>query len=164
MYCASGKLLAWRGEGTSLPLGFAALRMETFALRCVAMEAVDSEARRRCTKDPVQLLCRALRMAPTCYRQFELVACQPDSALQITGNIAVFSGAILVLWRVAKQRSSTVSLHSLQQCGSLRVQNAWTCASRPMSRASLWTDSAMTCLDDPELLWPCMAGAYMLVA
>ncbi len=70
-------MLAWAGRGTQLPLGFSALRMEMYRLHCWAEVRSSHAGRaygRRCLTNPVHLLCRALRMAPSCYRRFELAA------------------------------------------------------------------------------------------
>ena len=91
---AAGTLLSWGSHRTRLPLGFAALRMEAHRLHCWAEEE-SSEASaahgRRCLENPVHLLCRALRMAPLCYRRFELAAaCDKihiaGAGMLITGN------------------------------------------------------------------------------
>ncbi len=92
---ADGRLLAWEGRGTVLPLGFAALRMRTNDLLCTAVEIlpdhVGPEVERAATADAVQLLCRALRLAPLCYRRIELMAAQPHKPLTITGETRLLS-------------------------------------------------------------------------
>ena len=83
-------MLAWAGRGTSLPAGFAALRMETNWLQCHAEETMphgELVPKTFRAQHPVQLLCRALRLAPACYRRFELTARHPDTPLEITSGI-----------------------------------------------------------------------------
>ncbi len=77
MLCADGGVVAWDGGTTALPHGFAALRLEALRLICTVTKRlahIGSEPQRFCTGDAVHLLCRALRLAPTCYRQFSLAA------------------------------------------------------------------------------------------
>ena len=68
-------MLSWEGRGMRLPLGFAALRIEAHRLQCwgtVHLAHASSGCDERCLINPVHVLCRALRMAPPCYRRFEL--------------------------------------------------------------------------------------------
>ncbi len=70
-------MVAWEGCTTALPQGFTALRLETICLTCYTgkrLAHVGSEAQRSCTSNAVHLLCRALRLAPACYRQFSIAA------------------------------------------------------------------------------------------
>ena len=83
---------AWDGLGTPLPPGFAALRMETNWLRCHAMDEQPQagpgpEATRRIA-DPGQLLCRALQLAPACYRRFELAAARLGQPLEVSFELS----------------------------------------------------------------------------
>ena len=83
-------MVDWDGDGTALEWGFAAVRMESNRVRCSATERLpqaDPQSAGRCTVHPVQLLCRALRLAPACYRRFELVAAQPEAPLQIDSSV-----------------------------------------------------------------------------
>ena len=89
-------MLAWAGRGTSLPVGFAALRLETNWLHCYAEEMMpytEAEAEAFGSRDPVQLLCRALRLAPACYRRFELTARHPDAPLEIASAVLCIYGS-----------------------------------------------------------------------
>ena len=90
---AAGVLTACKGRGTKLAWGFAALRMHFETLHCAAEEwspqASRPDAGNRCATDPVQLLCRALRLAPECYRRFELTAARPDAALRVEANVVL---------------------------------------------------------------------------
>ena len=83
-------MLGWKGPGTNFSLDFAALRVETNVLRISAKVLVPRagpladcvDAQRACAEPAVQLLCRALRLAPKNYRRFEL-APDPDKPLMI---------------------------------------------------------------------------------
>ena len=86
---AAGRMLAWDARGTRLPLGFTALRMQTNWLQCWAVARLphtEPAAEGRCLNHPVHLLCRALRMAPACYRRFELAAAEHDAKVHILGG------------------------------------------------------------------------------
>ena len=88
-------MLAWEGGGTLLPLGFTTLRIQAKRLQCwarIRLPAAGRAAAERCIDDPVHLLCRALRMAPPCYRQFELVAGQDNLPPRIAGGGWVYIG------------------------------------------------------------------------
>ncbi len=81
-------MLAWEGEGTALPLGFDVLRLETNWLYCGVDERLSragSEA--ESSQDPVQLLCRTLRLAPASYQRFELKEASPDRMLEVHSTI-----------------------------------------------------------------------------
>jgi len=81
-------MLGWEGCGTQLPLGFTTLHIQTKRLQCwakIRLLASGRAAAERCIDNPVHLLCRALRMAPPCYQQFELVAAQDDQPPCIAG-------------------------------------------------------------------------------
>ena len=65
-------------------------------LECEAKEGpslAGSGAATRRTIHPLQLLCRALRLAPTSYRRFEITAAQPDAPISVScateGNSAL---------------------------------------------------------------------------
>ena len=94
---ADGRLLAWEGRGTTLPLGFSVLRIRTNDLLCTAVERlpdhVGPEAERPVTKDSAQLLCRALRLAPLCYRRVELMAAQLHEPLTVAGETRLLCAA-----------------------------------------------------------------------
>ncbi len=80
------------GHSTRLPLGFAALRMETNRLSCHATGGWDqSDALERDTA-PVQLLCCALRLAPPYYGRIELAAHEPDQPLEVRGSVSQLCG------------------------------------------------------------------------
>ena len=92
---AAGGMHTWEGRGTKLPLGFSALRMEANYLHCWATERrpyPGHAAETRCLTKPVHLLCRALRMAPACYRCFELAAAYTERPLDIAGDSTVYAG------------------------------------------------------------------------
>ncbi len=82
---------------TTFPQGFTALRLETNRLICTATKRlahVGSGAQRSCTGNAVHLLCRALRLAPACYRQFAFAAYPREgprrcrqTQLNIIGNL-----------------------------------------------------------------------------
>jgi len=83
-------MLAWEGEGTDLPPGFAVLRLETNALYCGAVERLpQSRSGGNSPMDPVQLFCRALRLAPHCYQRFELMAAYSGSALEVWSDLTL---------------------------------------------------------------------------
>jgi len=86
----------WQGDGTNLAWGFAAVRIQTNQLECLANEGptlAGSKAAPRRTIHPLQLLCRALRLAPTSYCRFEITAAQPDAPIIVVsvteGNSAL---------------------------------------------------------------------------
>ncbi len=87
---ADGDMLAWGDEGTRLPEDFAALRMEANWVRLLTLEQLPAAGSATdgplCT-GPVQLLCRALRLAPASYRRFELSAARPDDGLDIEAAV-----------------------------------------------------------------------------
>ncbi len=67
----------WQGDGTDLAWGFAAIRMMTNQLECLAMEGppLAGSAAMACrSTHPLQLLCCTLRLAPTSYRRYEIAA------------------------------------------------------------------------------------------
>jgi len=84
---ADGRMGAWDGRGTKLPLGFSALRIRTKWLQCWATENLPDEQlvaeRWPWLRNPVHVLCRTLRMAPPCYREIELVV---DQQLKLVGG------------------------------------------------------------------------------
>ncbi len=78
--------MAWEGHGTKLPRGFAGLRMRGASrLQLQAEERLPREPEEggRSALEPAQLLCRALRLAPACYRWFELAAAKPEAPLML---------------------------------------------------------------------------------
>jgi len=90
-------MLAWEGPGTRLPLGFTALRIEANDLWCTTKQTLPHDAgpeaeARACTTDSVQLLCRALRLAPACYRRFELAVQQPHEPISIGKETRLMNG------------------------------------------------------------------------
>ncbi len=95
---ADGMMLDWVGPGTNLPPDFAALRVETNDLRVVAQVWLPDaqpdgwEADRVCSESAVQLLCRALRLAPLCHRCFELAVDDPDRYLMIHIKLELICG------------------------------------------------------------------------
>ncbi len=84
---ADGKMLAARGPGTRLPSGFAGLLVHTNSLHCLADEQVSTTAQRGYPEDAAQLLCRALRLAPSCYCHFQLAHDRPDRPLKVSGRV-----------------------------------------------------------------------------
>ncbi len=88
-------MLNWEGRGTVFPPGFTTMRIETTSLLCWATERTPQPvpvAAGRCMKNPVHLLCRALRMAPACYCRFELTAKRQHLALHIFGGGIIHAG------------------------------------------------------------------------
>jgi len=81
--------VAWEGRGTRVARGFAALRMQTNRLKCWAEVPIRADG--RYVTEPVQLLCRALRLTPPCYRRFELTAAQPQEWLDIQAEVSVYA-------------------------------------------------------------------------
>ena len=79
--------MAWEGLDTNTAEGFDALRFVTNRVQCVAERAsAGSEATAHRTLHPLQLLCRALHLAPPSYHRFELAAAQPDEPLYIQAD------------------------------------------------------------------------------
>ena len=99
--------MAWEGQSiaTHLPEGFAVFRAETNHLQCSAEVMLPSNARdaeRDWTGDSVQLLCRALRLAPPCYRRVELAAsCPDDTVIMIEGGVMLYREGRERSWRTA---------------------------------------------------------------
>ncbi len=93
-------MLAWQGPGTNLPADFAALRVETNELQISAEVRLphagrdSAEADRVRAETAVQLLCRALRLAPEHYRRFELAAEDTDRPLQIGIVLSLVCGVV----------------------------------------------------------------------
>ena len=77
--------MAWRGTGTKLPPGFAALRMRTNWLHCWSNERVQPNG--SLIAEPARLLCRALWLAPACYRCFELRPAVPAQVLHLRATV-----------------------------------------------------------------------------
>lgn len=93
---AGGTVLEWGGRETTLPLGFDVLRLQSNGLQCYASEDVPFGAPADAGHhfgDAVQLLCRALRMAPACYRRIELGAAHQEQRLEIVGGRHMYVGA-----------------------------------------------------------------------
>ena len=88
MAIADDKLMSWHG-GCALTRGFTTLRLRTNRIQGQVEELQWHSGIR--TTEPVQLLCRMLRMAPACYRRFELTARRPDAPLQIQTSVLVTS-------------------------------------------------------------------------
>ena len=87
---AEGEMVAWEGDGTDITWGFAAIRVETGRMQCIAEEQPLDDQPGACTRqttDPVQLLCRALRLAPACYRRLELKPDKWDMPFCIGGEM-----------------------------------------------------------------------------
>ena len=104
-------MLSWEGRGTRFPLGFTTLRIEANALLCVAMERTPQAGvavAKRCVKNPVHLLCRALRMAPASYRRFELTATRQHLPLHIIGG-----GHMSVGDRMTRVKGRSVTFDSI---------------------------------------------------
>ena len=97
---AGGGLVAWEGCTTALPQGFTALHLETSGLSCIVAKRLAylvSEAQSTCTIDAVHLLCRALRLAPACYRRFSLSAHPlegPRTQLKVMGTLLAEPGSL----------------------------------------------------------------------
>ena len=123
LFRADGDKLASAGCGTNLPMGFTTLRVETNQLHCYAtgrpQQAEPAEAQGLLDRNPVQLLCRALRLAPACYRRFELAARHPDAPLQLSG------AAVVVRTKQQPQRSrGDVTFGSAAELGAAMRQCA----------------------------------------
>ncbi len=78
---------AWEGYNTTLPANFAALRIETNYVWLICSRVADPLGgighEVPWNGNPVQLLCRALQLAPEWYQFFELAAAVPEEALNI---------------------------------------------------------------------------------
>jgi len=81
--------MSW-DNGCELTRGFTTVRLLTNRLQGRVEEGRSQSG--HCTADPVQLLCRMLRMAPASYRRFELAARRPDAPLQIQTSVTVQGG------------------------------------------------------------------------
>ncbi len=95
MVAWDGRTVAW-GTISMLARGFAVVRMRTNRVEIREEEWLlpgGWAANEVCTTEPVRLLCRALRMAPPCYRRLEWAAAAADAPLQVKvrGNTASFS-------------------------------------------------------------------------
>ncbi len=97
---AGGGVVAWEGCTAALPRGFAALHLETSGLSCMVRKRLAhlvSEAQSTRTVDAVHLLCRALRLAPACYRHFLLSAPPlegPRTQLKVMGTLLGEPGSL----------------------------------------------------------------------
>jgi len=91
-------MIDWVGQGTNLPAGFAAFRVETNDLHASARVMRDPTDKR--TDSAVQLLCRALRMAPGSYRRFELAAADSHKPLVIDADPMMLEGYPAGTWNV----------------------------------------------------------------
>jgi len=92
---AGRTLLSWTCCRTFLPAGCAVLRLEANRLSCNAEDQLTpsgAPSQRPRTRNPVQLLCRALSLAPECYRRFEVTAKSPDEPLQVDSSVLLPSG------------------------------------------------------------------------
>ena len=80
---------AWIGRVTArLYNGASPCCAESDAVQCVAMERLQTAgqwATGQDTTDPSELLYRALRLAPACYRRFELTAGAARDAAETRG-------------------------------------------------------------------------------
>ena len=117
----AGKLVAWEGDGTSIHGDFAAVRMEIKHLSFEAQErlplaASEAEALMRCCTDPVQLLCRSLRITPASFHRFELAAAEPGTPLQLEADVNVCWGPSDAGHHVRPNR--TVSFASVAELAS----------------------------------------------
>ena len=89
-FAADGRMLAWEGVGSDLPLGFTLLRLETNALYCGAVEQLPgSGTEGKFPMDPVQVLCRALRLAPPSYSHTELKTAYPGKRFEVWSDLAL---------------------------------------------------------------------------
>ena len=84
-------MAAWKGRGNVLPQSFAALRVETNQLWIQSHERFSGPDAHTCqlhsATDPVQLLCRAVRLAPACYRRFVWTAADPAEPLHVNAAV-----------------------------------------------------------------------------
>ena len=79
--------------GTNLAWGFQVLRMETNWVQCLVKERVPeagSEAIRRRTPDPLQALCRSVRLSPSGYHSFVYAAIELGTPLYVQANVILF--------------------------------------------------------------------------
>ena len=92
LFGADGAVLVRRGSGTLLPRGFSALRVTTNGLHCVVGVMSHGEVAAAPwippLADAVQMLCRALRLAPRWYRHFELMP-KADGLLAASGYVVM---------------------------------------------------------------------------
>ena len=95
---ADGRMLAQQGQCTDIPDGFSVFRLETNNLICsakVLLPPTAADAQQAWKGDAVQLLCRALRLAPACYCRFELApsSFMGDAMAEIEGEVQLISGS-----------------------------------------------------------------------
>jgi len=119
---ADGSVPAFEGCGTTLPLGFAAIRLETNRLSCHATEQqpqarAGPEAARR-SIDPVQLLCSALQLAPACYCRFELAFGRENEPLHVFGCV------ILTCWNATMSWTATATFESIAELAAAMQRSA----------------------------------------
>jgi len=111
-------LVDWEGDGTALQWGFATLRMETNRVQWRATErlaTLGQWAIGQYTTDPAELLCRALRLAPACYRHFELTAAAPETPLEL-------SSAVLLVWAAEPETTTHDRVASFDSVGELAAE------------------------------------------
>ena len=96
--------------------------METNRLSCHATEQqpqarAGPEAARR-SIDPVQLLCSALRLAPACYRRFELAFGCDNEPLHVFGCL------ILTCWNATMSWTATATFESIAELAAAMQRSA----------------------------------------
>ena len=124
----------------TLPRGFGAVRLETPKLQCDAVERPREDG--RYTMDPVQLLCRALQMAPANYRRFELTPCAIE-LVHVEAEVAVLDGN-----DDAIHRSSATSWYTVPE---LAAAMRWTLTAQGLGvRLSSDEETINVCRDSAE--------------
>ena len=101
---ADGRMVAWSSPGTRLPQGFVTLRLRTNTLKCCAVEEFRTDG--RYTTEPVQLLCRVLRLAAESYRTFEIRPAEPDVLLHVEADVSLFVDEDTEIQRCHSTKSS----------------------------------------------------------
>ncbi len=84
-------------DGTVIARDFTMLRMQTNRVLILLLERlplVGPEAVGHCTVDPLQALCRAMRLAPPGYRCFEWTAAKQGAPLHVQADVVVDSWEI----------------------------------------------------------------------
>jgi len=93
---------AWEDYETLLDQRFVAARLETNWVQCSMKSSMwlpGIEVVHRRIVEPVQLLCRTLRLAHISCRRFELTAAQPGAPLNIEADVAVYQDGELIQFR-----------------------------------------------------------------
>ena len=145
--------MQWEARGTNLPLGFTAVRMETNRLECYVHERLpyhNARSGELDIKDPVRMLCRALRLAPVWYRSFEIATYnhasdEPSVPLRING-----CGHLTHLDGRWTSHRSTAEFDSIVDLAAVMLRFA--AAERLDVRVSLAKQSIIICRRGNELV------------